>query len=91
MQDGQVHSGGLFDRPGETKTGHTKLCVGLQGFVLLSLSRSYLSLQGNLNQCETEWCNHHFFSVTIILPGEGLRMSVFHLCTRLCTNLAIVG
>ncbi|MBY1055989.1 hypothetical protein FP388_04310 [Citrobacter europaeus] len=56
-----------------------------------SLSRSSPSLQGNFNQCETEWCNHHFFSVTIILPGEGLRMSVFHLCTRLCANLAIVG
>ncbi|EDN5751052.1 hypothetical protein CSQ32_003291 [Salmonella enterica subsp. diarizonae] len=48
-------------------------------------------MQDNLKQCETEWCNHHIFSVTIILPGEGLKMSVFHLCTRLCTNLAIVG
>ncbi|HAU5817922.1 TPA: hypothetical protein JD396_24705 [Citrobacter freundii] len=56
-----------------------------------SLSRSHPFLQDILNQCETEWCNHHFFSVTITLPGEGLRMSVFHLCTRLCTNLAIVG
>ncbi|WP_204370196.1 hypothetical protein, partial [Citrobacter freundii] len=54
----------------ETKTGHAKLCIGLQGFVLLSLSRSHPLLQGNLNQCETEWCNHHFFSVTIISPGE---------------------
>lgn len=81
----------IFSNKSETKTGHTKLCIGLQGFVLLSLSRSHPLLQDNLNQCETEWCNHHFFSVTIILPGEELRMSVFHLCTRLCTNLAIVG
>lgn len=63
---------------GETKTGHTKLCIGLQGFVFLSLSRSLPFLQDILNQCETEWCNHHFFSVTIVLPSEGLRMSVFH-------------
>ncbi|RZM88102.1 hypothetical protein D9742_12510 [Escherichia sp. E1V33] len=75
----------------ETKAGHTKRCIGLWGFVLLSLSSSHPLLQDNVNQFETEWCNHHFFSVTIILPGEGLRMSVFHLCTRLCTNLAIVG
>lgn len=36
MQDGQVHSGGLFDRHGETKAGHTKLCTGLQGFTCFS-------------------------------------------------------
>ncbi|TKU04069.1 hypothetical protein FDW89_01650 [Citrobacter sp. wls830] len=59
--------------------------------MLFSLSRSIPFLQDILRQCETEWCNHHFFSVTIALPGEGLSMSVFHLCTRLCTNLAIVG
>ncbi|TKU24155.1 hypothetical protein FDX06_01545 [Citrobacter sp. wls618] len=53
--------------------------------------RTHPYVQGILNQCETGWCNHHFFSVTISLPSEGLRMSVFHLCTRLCTNLAIVG
>lgn len=47
----------------ETKAGHIKLCIGLQGFVLFSLSRSHPLLQDNLNQCETEWCNHHFFSV----------------------------
>ncbi|AYL51340.1 hypothetical protein CUC47_07210 [Citrobacter freundii] len=75
----------------ETKTGHTKLRIGFHGFALFSLSRSHPLLQDDLNQCETEWCNHHFFSVTIVLPGEGLMVSVFHLCTRLCTNLAIVG
>lgn len=72
----------------KTSEGGDSSCAN---FASSSLSRSSPSLQGNFNQCETEWCNHHFFSVTIILPGEGLRMSVFHLCTRLCTNLAIVG
>lgn len=36
MQDGQVNSGGIFDRHGETKAGHTKLCIGLQGFACFS-------------------------------------------------------
>ncbi|POT26555.1 hypothetical protein C3433_13220 [Citrobacter freundii] len=75
----------------ETKQDTQSFASACKAFCLSSLSRYQAFLQDNLKRCETEWCNHHFFSVTIILPGEGLRMSVFHLCTRLCTNLAIVG